>query len=98
MKTERTGGQVPWKTWTTRSHPTWSESSCEFALPVHFVQRSEVASITPAVSCGPRRVRDLRVPVRSSVRPEVSKARDRPDRQLHRVVMLHHSTHGAVGA
>jgi len=49
--------------------------------------RVENVRITPAITCGPRRARALRVPVRVPRGQETSKARDRPDRQVHGVVM-----------
>src|SRR4029450_839158 len=41
---------------------------------------------TPAITCGRRRARALRSAVRVPLEKETSKARDRPDRQVHRVV------------
>src|SRR5439155_19498283 len=42
---------------------------------------------TPAISCGARRARTLRAPIRGEVgRSRASKVRARPTRQLHRVV------------
>jgi len=48
--------------------------------------------ITSAIICGTRLARALRVPVRVPDGQEASKARDRPDRQVHRVVLRRDGT------
>jgi len=45
--------------------------------------------LTPAITRGTRRARALRVPVRAHEGRLQSKARDRPDRRVHRVVNGH---------
>ena len=42
--------------------------------------------LTPAITCGPRRARALRAACRASGELNTSRARDRPDRQVHGVV------------
>ena len=80
-ETRLEGATLQQPTETARSMKTRGRH--EYKWPIRVVLRR----ITPAITCGARRARALRAPVRVPGEKEISKARDRPYRQVHRVVM-----------
>jgi hypothetical protein len=73
---------------TSRVRNVWLSPTVGFEL-LRFASSFQ-CRLTSRITCGTRRARALRAAVRVTFWKEISKARDRPERRVHRVVMRPH--------